>query len=258
LGWRSLAHVTAVLTTAVIIGAGPAQAHARLVSPVPRTNDDDLKDGAGGAPCGGRARNPNAIATYTMGQTVTVRWEETINHAGCFTLKLSQANDQNFIMLANPPHSTTGAVPRQYQATITLPAGMTCTACTLQLIQVMSTTVPCPITNTPVGDSYYSCADVVIVAPDAGTGGTAGGSGGTAGGMGAAGGAAGGMSAAAGGMEAAAGGAETTMGGTGGGRETGTLQGGQFAEGGCSSAGPVSAVALLAVAAAALRLRRRR
>ncbi len=251
----------------MIITAGAAAAHTRLVAPVPRTNDDGLKDGVGGAPCGGKARNPNAIATYTMGQTVQVRWEETINHAGCFIIKISQANDQNFQMLANPAHSTTGATPRQYMANVALPAGMTCTACTLQLIQVMTNTVPCPTTNIPTGDSYYSCADVVITAPG-GTGGgsgSAGGSGGSAGGMASAGGigTAGGATATAGGMSGSGGGGEAPgdtqpAGGSGGSRATGgALEGGGFAEGGCSSAGAFSGLGLLGLISA-LRLRRRR
>ena len=111
MGARALVHVTWVLTTAVLTAAGPALAHARLVSPTPRTADDALKDNNGRGPCGGKARTTNP-ARYTMGQTVTVRWEETINHAGCFIIKLSQANDQNFQMLANPPHSNAGALPR--------------------------------------------------------------------------------------------------------------------------------------------------
>src|SRR6476620_2808218 len=92
-----LAHVSAVLTTAVLIAA-PAAAHTRWVNPVPRTNDDGLKDGVGGAPCGGKPRTTTP-KVYTMGSTVTVNWEETVNHAGCFIIKFSQANDQNFMML---------------------------------------------------------------------------------------------------------------------------------------------------------------
>ncbi|MBL8950507.1 MAG: lytic polysaccharide monooxygenase [Myxococcaceae bacterium] len=248
------------MTTLVIMGtAASAQAHARLVAPQPRTNDADLKDGNGGAPCGGKARNPARVATYTMGQTVQVRWEETINHAGCFIIKVSAANDSNFVMVANPPHSTTGALPRPYTANVTLPAGMTCSACTMQLIQVMNNTVPCPTTNIPAGDSYYSCADIVILAPDAGMGGTAGGgSGGSAGG---------GMTATAGGMASATAGGGMTAGPAGGGEapgDTGTaggaevaavLEGGQFAEGGCSATGALGAFGLLALAVVARRRR---
>lgn len=265
---RALAHVCAVVTTLVI--SGDAFAHARLRTPTPRTNDDNLKDGVGGAPCGGKPRT-GTPARYTMGQTITVQWEETINHAGCFIIKLSPANDQNFTMLANPPHSAAGGVPRQYSAQVKLPDGMTCNACTLQLIQVMNNTVPCPVVNIPAGDSYYSCADVQIVAPpppDAGTGGSgggsAGGAGGGSGGSGGSGGgdvAQGGGSGTAGGMAAGTGGG-TQPAGTGGGSAGGAasqemdgLSGGGLAEGGCSSAGALSTVALMALAGV---LRRRR
>src|SRR6185436_481786 len=89
---RSLvAHVSAVVITAVLTAAPAAFAHTRLKLPVPRTNDDGLKDGVGGAPCGGKARTATP-AMYTMGQTITVNWEETINHAGCFLIKFSAAN----------------------------------------------------------------------------------------------------------------------------------------------------------------------
>ncbi len=267
---RALAHVCAVVTTLVI--SGEAFAHARLRTPTPRTNDDNLKDGVGGAPCGGKPRT-GTPARYTMGQTITVQWEETINHAGCFIIKLSPANDQNFTMLANPPHSTTGGVPRQYSAQVKLPDGMTCNACTLQLIQVMNNTVPCPVVNIPAGDSYYSCADVQIVAPpppDAGTGGSGGGSAGGAGGGGGGGSgggdvAQGGGSGTAGGMAAGTGGGSEPV-GTGGGsagggapsQEMDGLSGGGLAEGGCSSAGAFSAVALMALAGALRRRRSRR
>lgn len=188
---RAVAHVCAVVTTLVISTGGDAFAHARLKTPVPRTNDANLKDGVGGAPCGGKPRT-GTPAMFTSGQTITVTWEETISHPGCFIIKLSQANDQNFLMLANPPHSNVGAVPRQYSAQVKLPDGVTCSACTIQLIQVMNSTVPCPVTNIPVGDSYYSCADVQIVTPGGAGGGAGGAGGGTAGG--AAGGTAGGSS----------------------------------------------------------------
>lgn len=263
---RKLAHVRAVLTTAMLI-ASTAWSHTLLTTPVPRNNRDDLKDGNGGAPCGGVARTTDKVATWTMGATVDVKWNETVNHAGCFLIKLSPANDQNFQLMKNEPHKTQPAItaqaPRPYSTTITLPAGMTCESCTLQLIQIMDTTMPCPPAVIPAGASYYSCADVKIVAPAGGTGGGAAGTGGgTAGAGGSGGGSAGGS----------AGGAEATGGSGGGGEAPGagggeaemnestgkfsTLNGGPYAEGGCSSAaGALSGLTLLALVAA---IRRRR
>lgn len=65
--------------------------------------------------------------------------------------------------------SAQGAVPRPYTATVQLPAGVTCTQCTLQLRQIMlaAETDPCPPATIAAGATYYTCADVTLTASPA-------------------------------------------------------------------------------------------
>ncbi|MDH5326858.1 MAG: lytic polysaccharide monooxygenase [Gammaproteobacteria bacterium] len=110
----------------------------------PRTNSDGLKT----APCGGTMRTSPVI--FGVGQTITVEWEETINHEGYYRISLSQANDENFQQIGqNIPDTTNTGF---YQQDITLP-NTTCD-CTLQLIQVMVTASG--------SSNYYSCSDIHI------------------------------------------------------------------------------------------------
>jgi hypothetical protein len=260
-----------------------AFAHARLLSPTPRNNSDSLKDPNG--PCGNVPRTANNTV-WQQGATVTINFEETINHDGCFILSLSQQNDQNFQQLMVVPHKNapaiTAANPRPYSATLTLPAFTSCQNCTFQLIQVMqSAALACPPANFAAGSRYYSCADVRIVAatPDAGgmdagsgsdsgtpdAGGTGGGAGGGAGGAGGTGGggdATGGGSGGAGGTGGTGGGGDATGGGAGGAGGSGSVGGGGGAEfdpvsGGCGATGfAFGFYGLLLLVGALLRRRR--
>jgi MYXO-CTERM domain-containing protein len=140
-----------------------ASAHARLTSPKPRNNSDALKS----APCGGVARTATAT-TYSVGSTITVNWEETIGHQGCFQIALSEANDQNFTLLKQIPDPAGGN--QTYTDTVKLPDGVTCDACTLVMRQLMQGG-PCPDNADPAlaaQGTYYSCADIKIVEGDAG------------------------------------------------------------------------------------------
>lgn len=128
-------------------------AHTRLKAGqtlVPRSTSDSLKSG----PCGGLART----ATPTIlqaGQTITVNWEETVNHPGHFEFRFSPAAETDWVLLKSiADGQNAGATPHQYSTQLTLPS-MACTDCTIQLIQVME--------ENPVNPSYYySCADIVL------------------------------------------------------------------------------------------------
>lgn len=140
-----------VLTVITLLGV-EALAHARIKvtgALVPRSNNAGIKVG----PCGGLARLANP-AVYPPGATIQVDWEETINHPGRYEFYFSQANDANFVLLRTieDNQDTTNDLPHQYSTTITLP-NVTCDACTLQMIQVM--------TENPAAPSlYFSCADI--------------------------------------------------------------------------------------------------
>lgn len=135
------------------IGVDAVQAHARwkLDGPTPPRN---ASNGLKTAPCGNVTRT-NMPATFSPGETIEVEWEETINHPGYFRILFSPQGDQGFdnnVLLDNIPE-----VPaiKFYKANITLP-NITCDACTLQLIQVM--------TDRPNDPFYYSCADIRLEA----------------------------------------------------------------------------------------------
>jgi hypothetical protein len=138
--------------------------HSRFLDPKPRNGADNLKDPLG--PCGNVARTGNPTL-YKAGQMVGVKWEETIDHPGCFLVDLSLSGDQNFMPIANIKHSKTGVPPRQYMAQVQLPQGVTCKGCTLRLRQIMlnSDGVTCPPSPLAANLTYYSCADIQIDTP---------------------------------------------------------------------------------------------
>jgi hypothetical protein len=139
--------------------------HARLTNPTPRNNGDNNKNVD--LPCGPGARGiPH---TYMPGQTITVQWEETINHTGYYEFFFSPANDQNFTSLKvvqDMQGALVGGQSNKYSTTITFP-NVLCNACTLRMIQFMADNPNFP---------YQSCIDIALTAdgnppPPAGGGG---------------------------------------------------------------------------------------
>ena len=159
----SLALAAAVSTAAV------TQAHIALIQPSPRyIGDSMLKDG----PCGVANDMRGATSTtFEPGQTITVMWDETIEHPGHYRI-LFAADGQNFptpvagVFCTDGQEVTPGSgiyclqdnIPDQggspnYMATVTLP-DVTCDNCTLQLIQYMD--------DNPADPVYHTCADLVL------------------------------------------------------------------------------------------------
>jgi uncharacterized protein (TIGR03382 family) len=149
--------------------AGPAAAHIAMTSPAPRTTDQ--KTGPCGAAGSTRGGSPT---TYEAGQTITVEWDETVDHPGHYRVAFDE--DGNDFM--NPSVSTdafpstlvdqiTDRTGGHYTQEITLP-DLTCDTCTLQLIQVMQI-------NEPYNSFYFQCADLVLTPASGGDddGGTA-------------------------------------------------------------------------------------
>ena len=103
-----------------------------------------------------------------------VRFEETVDHPGCFLDRLLRQRRHELAGLANVKHvgtapdSQTDQRPRAYMKEVTLPS-TPCTACTIRVRQVMMESrggeaAPCPpmpLGNTP---TYFSCANVVLKA----------------------------------------------------------------------------------------------
>ena len=220
LNMRTALVVVALLTPSI------AAAHAVLTDPPPRTTA--LKAG----PCGaaGSTRGTN-VTTYMAGSTITVKWNETIDHPGHYRISLDM-DGQDFVVPPTANDSTEGmtnvikdlipdiqggTLPRPYTYELTLP-NMACTNCTIQMIQMM-TDKPPYTTDAASDDIYYQCADITIVtanAPDAGVG-------------------------------------DMPDAGDGGGSNNGSGQGGELS-GGCSTGSGAGALALLAL----VGLRRRR
>jgi uncharacterized protein (TIGR03382 family) len=145
----------------------PARAHVRLVDPVSRYGDE-MKAG----PCGrlGGTRT-TFVTTRRPGDTITVVFDEIIDHPGYFRIAFDPAGDAALApptytgtdwvnpagvdvlldRIANPPGLTHGEVP------VVLP-DIECDTCTLQLIQVMTDKPPFDGAD----DFYYQCADLVL------------------------------------------------------------------------------------------------
>lgn len=147
-----------------------AQAHARLVTPTPRNNQDGYKEPLAVPACGVARTAAQPVTDLPSGGRYQVEFEETINHSGCFVVDLSVGgNDQNWMQLAIVQHDTSQPTPRFYDTFVDLPAGVTCNQCTLRLRQLMVSDVGCPPASVPSGGTYYSCANIRLVGPDAGT-----------------------------------------------------------------------------------------
>lgn len=113
-------------------------------------------------PCGGVARTGNYVQ-YAVGQTVNVEFTETVDHRGCFQVLLSDANDQSFQILSQIDDPTGDVTPKKRTMAVTLPAGKTCTACTLSVRQLMINKA-CVANQASItaGDTYFTCADICI------------------------------------------------------------------------------------------------
>ena len=162
-----------------------ATAHFILMTPDSWMSQDALGLPEKLGPCGneGGGTPTDKITTFQAGQTITVTIDEVIAHPGHYRVAL--ANDQSEIppepvvtpsaldpcasvAIQNPPifpiladnllvHTQPFDAPQTF--TVTLPTDMTCTKCTLQVLEFMSSHgQPC---------FYHHCADISIQgAPD--------------------------------------------------------------------------------------------
>jgi MYXO-CTERM domain-containing protein len=145
-----------------------AAAHVQLKAPLQREIDQKV------GPCGALDSVRSAsVCEYRPGATITVAWDETIEHPGHFRISFDQDGDDDFVdpdgyddldsaesVLVDgiADRDVRGADPG-YTQEITLP-DVECDSCTLQLIQVMTDKPPYGDGN----DIYYQCADLVLSA----------------------------------------------------------------------------------------------
>ena len=167
----------------LVVAFAPAGAHAHfvLVAPDSWMSQDSFGLPEKLGPCGdeGGGTPTGKVTAFHPGQTISVTIDEVIFHPGHYRVALA-VNDRSelpaepdvaprggdpcgsaaiqdpptFPILADDvlPHTQPFAGPQTF--TVTLPAGVTCTRCTLQVLEFMSSHLaPC---------YYHHCADVSI------------------------------------------------------------------------------------------------
>jgi MYXO-CTERM domain-containing protein len=189
--------VAALFPALVAVIAAPrlAEAHFVLEDPPAWMSQDSLGLPQKLGPCGDELDGTDAatptgsVTSVQEGQTITVTVHEVIFHPGHY--RISLADDRSglpaepvvtagstpcgSVPIESPPvfpvladgvflHTTAFTAPQSIQ--ITLPAGVTCAHCTLQVIEFMGNH---PL-NVPGGCFYHHCADLAIVARDADAG----------------------------------------------------------------------------------------
>lgn len=151
------AWLAASIPTVIALCAHSASAHIAMTSPAPRS----VAQKAG--PCGatGSTRSAN-VTTYQPGETITVTWTETVDHPGHYRIAFDDDGNDVFVNPSRPDDNfpftlvdqITDKAGGTYSQEVTLPT-TPCDNCTLQLMQVMTTTVP-------YNSFYWQCADIVI------------------------------------------------------------------------------------------------
>lgn len=160
-----------------------AHAHITLKYPA-RRPAGDIKIG----PCGNAAKGASPVV-LEPGATITVTWDETIQHPGHYRIAFDVDGDDfpeptsyddvkaplpfdlgnGASVLVDSIMDKTGPFVGNtpYEQSVTLP-DVECETCTLQVIQVMTEKVPYTVNG---DDVYHECADIAlrrIGMPDAG------------------------------------------------------------------------------------------
>lgn len=199
--WQNRAVAAAMTLLAGALCPSLAQAHFILNEPASSSAQNGLGDPQKAPPCGLDTATPGTptgkVTTYRAGQSITLSITETIYHPGHYRVAIAQnpaglpaeppvtkgtTDCGSAPINANPTlpvladgvflhNKSFGTTPQTMQ--IQLPAGFTCSNCTLQVIEFMSEHG----LNNPGGCYYHHCATVNIVAdtdggvtsPDAGT-----------------------------------------------------------------------------------------
>jgi hypothetical protein len=178
---RPLIHTLTAL--ALLAFAAPASAHIRLLEPTPRYAIQGTETGIKSCPCGSGGsnrtcnvtvdgsdpdRSTDRVSTFEAGSTITLRFEEFVDHVGSFRVAFdsdgADFGDFNGNILVPLVADPAGANGTMWEIDVTLP-NMTCTNCTLQLIQAMNGDMVNPVIDPANVSSYYACVDLELVAP---------------------------------------------------------------------------------------------
>ena len=175
-----------------------ASAHFVLQAPPSWMSQDSTGSPQKMGPCGdeGGGTPSNIVTAFAPGQTITVTIKEAVFHPGHYRIALSTNSRSELpaepaVTVASTPcgsaavespavfpvladgildHSAAFSGPQSVQ--VTLPSNVTCTKCTLQVIEFMSDH---PLNN-PGGCFYHHCADISIQSTGTGGSGAGGGS----------------------------------------------------------------------------------
>ncbi|HLU65423.1 MAG TPA: SCE4755 family polysaccharide monooxygenase-like protein [Kofleriaceae bacterium] len=164
---RGRTSITMAAAGLLVAASSTALAHVQLRAPLQRT------EGQKTGPCGGAPRG-DTVCTFRPGQTIRIAFDETVEHPGHFRVAFDSSgndfsdpidpdgpldNDQGMVVCGNDiPDRNANVDGQRYTLDVTLP-DMECDDCTLQLIQVMSTSPPYSS-----GELYWQCADIVLSA----------------------------------------------------------------------------------------------
>lgn len=185
-------HLRRALAGALAIGAIgvlaplPAQAHFILEAPASWMSQDLVGSPQKLGPCGdeGGGTPSGTVTAFQAGQTITVTIDEKIFHPGHYRIALAESDPAKLppepivtpantpcgsAPIMNPPvypvladgvflHTTAFNGPQSVK--ITLPSNVTCTKCTLQVLEFMSNH---PL-NPQGGCFYHHCANISITA----------------------------------------------------------------------------------------------
>jgi len=161
--------------------ASTASAHIELRDPPARYEITNFDTGIKSCPCGLGSSNRTCnlavdssdpdrstrVSRFEAGSTITLVFDEFVDHAGRFRVAFdpdgADMADFNANILEDVPDPA-GTGGQTWEIQVTLP-NMTCTNCTLQLVQAMEVDVNTPVADPAPISSYYSCVDVELVAP---------------------------------------------------------------------------------------------
>ncbi len=167
----------------VMVASSMAWAHHKQLAPPEWQVTNALGDPQKTEPCGTSTPTPtNAVTTVTAGQTLKVKWQETIGHPGHYRLRIvksrSELTTPTAVVSANncvsapiepsslSPFVADGLFPHDvgmggttFEQDVIVP-NLACDDCTLQVLQFMSSHAPPCF--------YYSCATLKIVPVDGG------------------------------------------------------------------------------------------
>jgi hypothetical protein len=177
---RRTSALAALALAATAVLSATAGAHFALRSPASWRTQDALGNPQKAGPCGneGGAAATGVVTAFAPGQTITITLDETIFHPGHYRVALAPndpselppeppvtpgTTDCGSVPIQSPavfpvladgmlPHAAPLSGTRSFQ--VTLPSDLTCSRCTLQVLEFMSDhAAPC---------FYHHCAEISI------------------------------------------------------------------------------------------------